>query len=101
MRATFILFTGAIALSACSPSEEAQTGDGLRSDIPLRNVEYFMKNDTDRAEMEAVCTAWKGSQRPITSWPAVVTENCNNADTARYQLIQKREREKFKKQMGI
>ena len=44
MRATFILFIGAIALSACSPSEEAQTGDGLRSDIPLRNVEYFMKN---------------------------------------------------------
>ncbi|MBW4655674.1 MAG: hypothetical protein KME20_21935 [Kaiparowitsia implicata GSE-PSE-MK54-09C] len=90
-----------MALSACSPSEKAQTGDGLRSDIPLRTVDYFVKNNAERTEMEAVCTDWKGSQRPITSWPAVVTENCNNADTARYQLIQKREREKFKKQMGI
>ncbi|AMK26608.1 hypothetical protein VVT58_22660 (plasmid) [Sphingobium sp. SJ10-10] len=101
MRIPLILAATSLALSACSPSEKAQTGDGLRSDIPLRTVAYFIKNDSDRAEMDAVCTAWKGSQRPITSWPAVVTENCNNADTARYQLIQKREREKFKKQMGI
>ncbi|MBB4642620.1 hypothetical protein [Rhizorhapis suberifaciens] len=101
MRAPLILCGCSMVLSACSPSEKAQTGDGLRSDIPLRTVDFFMKNDADRTEMEGVCTAWKGSQRPITSWPAVVTENCNNADTARYQLIQKREREKFKKQMGI
>ncbi len=51
--------------------------------------------------MDSVCTAWKGSQRPLTSWPAVVAENCNNIDSAKYQIIQKREREKFKKQMGI
>lgn len=101
MRATNFLCVTLVALSACSPSEKTQTGEGLRSEIPLRSVDFFMKNDADRTEMEAVCTAWKGSQRPITSWPAVVTENCNNADTAKYQLIQKREREKFKKQMGI
>lgn len=90
-----------VALAGCSPSEKAQSGDNLRSDIPLRSVDYFVENAGDRAEMEKVCTAWKGSQRPITSWPAVVTENCNNADTARYHLIQQRENEKFKKQMGI
>lgn len=90
-----------LVLSGCSPSEKAQSGDGLRSDIPLRSVEYFTKNADERAEMERVCDAWKGSQRPITSWPGVITENCNNAHTARYRLIQQRENEKFKKQMGI
>lgn len=101
MHMKIIVFGGALVLSACTPSENAQNGTGLRSDIPLRSVEYFVNNEPDRAEMDAVCTAWKGSQRPITSWPAVVTENCNNMDSAKYQIIQKREHEKFKKQMGI
>ena len=97
---TFVLGI-AVVLTACTPSEKAQNGDGLRSDIPLRSVEYFVQNEGERTEMDAVCTAWKGSQRPVTSWPAVVTENCNNMDSAKYQIIQKREREKLKKQMGI
>ena len=101
MRVTLIFLSAAVTLSACSPSEKSQTGDSLRSDIPLRTVDYFVKNKAARTEMEAVCNSWKGSQHPIPSWPAVVTENCNNADTAKYQLIQKRERDKFKKQMGI
>ena len=101
MRILGLIFPAALILAACTPTEKAQDGEALRSDIPLRSVNYFVENDRDRAEMDAVCTAWKGSQRPITSWPAVVTENCNNMDSAKYKIIQKREQEKFKKQMGI
>jgi hypothetical protein len=101
MRILNLIFPAALIVSACTPTEKSQTGETLRSDIPLRSVTYFVENDRDRAEMDAVCTAWKASQRPITSWPAVVTENCNNMDSAKYQIIQKREREKFKRQMGI
>lgn len=101
MRVLSFLLPPFLILSACTPTEKAQNGETLRSDIPLRSVDDFVQNDRDRAEMDGVCTVWKGSQRPVTSWPAVVTENCNNMDSAKYQIIQKREREKFKKQMGI
>ena len=101
MRILGLIFPASLLISACTPTENAVDGEALRSDIPLRSVTHFVEHDRDRAEMEAVCTAWKGSQRPITSWPAVVTENCNNMDSAKYQIIQNREREKFKRQMGI
>ena len=101
MRIMGFLVLISLILPACTPTEKAHNGDALRSDTPLRSTKYFVENDRDREEMDAVCTAWKGSQRPITSWPAVVTENCNNMDSAKYQIIQKREREKFKRQMGI
>lgn len=90
-----------ITLASCSPSERQQTGDDLRSDMPLRDANYFMQHEQERAEMAGVCEKWKASQRPPASWPSVVVSNCNNVDTA-HQLIQsKKDRDEFKKGMGI
>jgi len=97
---TFIIWS-VLAVAACSPSEKSQTGDSLRSDIPLRSAPYLSEHPEEFAQVEAMCEQWKASQRPIASWPAVVTENCNNANAARLRKLQKEQREHMKKQMGI
>lgn len=90
-----------VALASCSPSERQQTGDDLRSDMPLRDATYFTQHEQERVEMAAICEKWKASQRSLASWPSVVVNNCNNIDTAN-QLIQlKKDRDEFKKGMGI
>ena len=88
-------------LLACTPSEKQQTGEDLRSDLPLRSIKYLAENPKEAGEVEAMCEKWKSSQRPISSWPAVVTENCNNANAARYRNLQAKQRENMKKQIGI
>lgn len=96
-----LIFSSALALAACSESEKSQTGDSLRSDLPLRTIVYLSEHPKEAAEVEAMCEQWKSSQRPLASWPAVVTENCNNANAARYRNIQRDQRERLKKQAGI
>lgn len=88
-------------LAGCSPSEQQQTGDGLRSDMPLRETAYYVENERARVDMQVVCEKWKGSQRPIASWPSVVTSNCDNVDTAKQLVQSKKDREAFKKGMGL
>lgn len=89
------------ALAACSPSERQQTGDDLRSDMPLREATYYVEHEEDRVEMAGICEKWKASQRPPASWPSVVVNNCNNVDTAKQILQSKKDLSEFKKGMGI
>jgi len=97
---TFMIWP-VLAVTACSPSEKSQTGDNLRSDIPLRSAPYLSEHPQEFAQVDAMCEQWKASQRPIATWPAVVTENCNNANAARLRNLQKKQSEHMKKQMGI
>jgi hypothetical protein len=90
-----------ITLASCSPSERQQTGDDLRSDMPLRNANYYLQHEQERAEMAGVCEKWKASQRSPASWPSVVVSNCNNVDTANQLIQSKKDRDEFKKGMGI
>jgi hypothetical protein len=90
-----------VALASCSPSERQQTGDDLRSDMPLRDAPYFAQHEQERVEMARICEKWKSSQRPLASWPSVVVNNCNNVDTANQLIQAKKDRDEFKKGMGI
>ncbi|AOF95413.1 hypothetical protein [Sphingobium sp. RAC03] len=105
MTPTFQKFLGiALAftfISGCSPSEKDQTGDHLRSDMPLRDVAFYTENQPQRQEMEAVCADWKSSQRPPASWPSIVVSTCNNVDTANELLRSRKDRDEFKKGMGV
>lgn len=100
-RALAVIAAIVVLVSGCSPSERQQTGDDLRSDIPLRDATYFMQHEQDRVKMADVCEKWKGSQRPPASWPAVVVSNCNSVDTANQLLQSKKDRDEFKKGMGL
>ena len=88
-------------VTGCSSSEKDQTGDDLKSDMPLRDVAFYTDNQPQRQEMEAVCSDWKSSQRPPASWPSVVVSTCNNVDTANELLRSKKDRDEFKKGMGV
>lgn len=90
-----------LVLPACSPSEKSQTGENLRSDIPLRSIEFLMDHPREAAEVRKMCDRWKSSQRPISSWPTGVTANCNNDDSVRMLKIEDQQRAKRNKQMGI
>lgn len=93
----------AVALlgAGCSPSENTQAGDTLRSDIPLKSEQYLFDHPDEAAEVRAVCDQWKASQRPLASWPANVTQNCNNENAARSRRLRREQTERMKKQMGI
>ena len=102
MRQTILISSAALlVLSACSQSEQTQSGEALQSDLPLRSVEYLMSHAEDAAAVQAMCSNWKNSQRPVTSWPSVVTENCSNKDTVRMLKIEDERRQKLKRQAGI
>jgi hypothetical protein len=90
-----------VALPSCSPSERQQTGDDLRSDMPLRDAAFYTQHEQERVEMGGVCEKWKASQRPPASWPSVVVNNCNNVDTANQLIQSKKDRDEFKSGMGI
>ncbi len=51
--------------------------------------------------MQGVCDAWKASQRSPFSWPSVVVETCNNVASANEAIRRKKDRDDFKKGMGI
>lgn len=90
-----------IAISSCTKSEENQTGDGLRSDMQLRDVAFYADHQPEREEMESVCAQWKSSQRPPSTWPSVVVSTCNNVDSANEMLRSRKDRDEFKKGMGV
>lgn len=90
-----------LALAACGTKESGNSQDNLRSDMPLRSAKYFMEHKGEMAEVDAICTSWKASQRPPLSWPAVVVNNCNNVDTAKTLLLNKADTDKLRKEAGI
>jgi len=100
-RAVAVIVAIVALASGCSPSERQQTGDDLRSDMPLRDANFYMQHDRERTEMAGVCEKWKASQRPPASWPSVVVNNCNNLDTADQLLQSKKDQDEFKKGMGL
>ncbi len=51
--------------------------------------------------MARICEKWKASQRPLASWPSVAVNNCNNVDTANQLIQAKKDRDEFKRGMGI
>jgi len=88
-------------LASCSPSEQQQTGDDLRSDMPLRAAIFYTQHEQERVKMAGLCEKWKASQRPPASWPSVVVNNCDNVDTANQLIQSKKDRDEFKKGVGI
>ena len=100
---SYAIFAVAIIslLAGCSKSEQQQTGEGLRSDMQLYDVAYYVANDAARNEMQGVCNQWKASQRSPFNWPSVVVETCNNVASANEAIRNKRDRADFKKGMGI
>lgn len=90
-----------LALAACGTKESGSDQGELRSDMPLRTVKYYADNQGELAETDAICTAWKASQRPPASWPAVVVSNCNNVDAAKTLLRNKADTDKLRKEAGI
>lgn len=86
---------------ACTPAEQQQDADGLASDMQLYAVKDLMARPALLAEVNAVCDKLKASQRPPMSFPAVVINNCNNADSAKQLELQRKDREQFKRGMGI
>lgn len=89
-----------LALSACGGEKTPSSDGGLRSDMPARSASYYMQNRVDLTQDEKICDAWKGSQRPPLSWPAVVVNNCNNVDTAKTLLRNKADAEKLRREAG-
>ncbi len=90
-----------LTLAACGTKEFKTDESKLRSDMPLRSTKYFMQNKGEMATVDSICTAWKASQRPPMSWPAVVVNNCNNVDAAKTLLLNKTETDKLRREAGI
>lgn len=90
-----------LLLAACGTNESGTDQAELRSDMPLRTAKYFMENQAELNQVDSICTEWKASQRPPASWPAVVVNNCNNADTAKTLLLNKAETDKLRREAGI
>jgi hypothetical protein len=90
-----------MAVAGCTKSEEEQGSDSLKSDMQLRDAAFYVDHQAEREEMEAVCIQWKSSQRPPASWPSVVVATCNNVDTANQLLRTRKDRDEFKKGMGV
>lgn len=86
---------------ACTPAEQQQDADGLTSDMPLYAVKDLMARPGLLAEVRAVCDKWNASQRPMAAMPAVVSNNCKNADFARRMVLQGQETEKLRREAGI
>ena len=97
----FWLLPCLMALAACGTKESGSDQGNLRSDMPLRTAKYYTENKAELAETDVICTAWKASQRPPASWPAVVVNNCNNVDTAKTLLRNKADTDKLRKEAGI
>lgn len=90
-----------LMLAACGTSEPGTERSEPRSDMPLRTAQYYTDNRSEMAEVDAICTDWKASQRPPASWPAVVVNNCNNVDAAKTLLRNKADTDKLRREAGI
>jgi len=91
-----------VVLAGCGTKEgEPSADNGLRSDVELKSAAFYMEHRDALAEMDAICTDWKGSQRPPMSWPSVVVNNCNNVDTAKTAIQNKSETDKLRREGAI
>src|SRR3546814_5776598 len=82
----FWLLPCLMALAACGTKESGSDQGNLRSDMPLRTAKYYTENKAELAETDAICTAWKASQRPPASWPAIVV-NRSEEHTSELQSL--------------
>lgn len=100
-----IILVGAV----CGCSSENKAADGtsvttdapLTSDMTLRSVQYFVEHQDEALEVRKACDAWKGSQRPVMSWPSVVMQNCENEGTAHATILQRKNNDHMMQQMGV
>ena len=98
MRAPLAIF-GLLILAACGTKTEEDNPD-LRSDMPARTASYYVDHRSELTEMEGVCEAWRASQRPIASWPAVVSGNCNSVNSAKTSISNQSEIDKLRNEAG-
>lgn len=94
------LLLGLFALAACGTKSDEADNPGLRSDMPLRTAKYYVDHRSELADMEQVCAAWQASQRPVASWPAVVSGNCNSVNAAKTSISNQSEIDKLRKEAG-
>ena len=90
-----------LALAACSTKESTSENGELRSDMSARTTSYYLQHRAELAEMEKICGAWRASQRPPASWPAVVFGNCNSVNSAKTSISNDAETDKLRKEAGI
>ncbi len=99
---SWIIIPAVFALAGCGTNESTSSGsDEPRSDMPLQTASYYIGHKDDLAEMDKICTDWKGSQRPPMSWPSVIVNNCNSVDTAKTSIQNKAETEKLRREGAI
>lgn len=90
-----------LVLAGCGTKESGSQERELRSNMPARTTSYYLQHRTELAEMEQICSAWRVSQRPPTSWPAVVFGNCNSVNSAKTSISNDAETNKLRSQAGI
>lgn len=94
------LFLGLLTLAGCGTKSDEPGNPGLRSDMPSRTAKYYVDHRSELSDMEQVCGAWQASQRPIASWPAVVSGNCNSVNAAKTTISNQSEIDKLRKEAG-
>jgi len=91
---------GLLLLPACGTKSGEGSNPDFRSDMPARSVAYYTDHRTELTDMEKVCAAWQASQRPVATWPAVVSGNCNNVSAAKTAISNQSEIDKLRKEAG-
>lgn len=99
MRAPLAIL-GLLLLTACGTRSEGGSNPDLRSNMPARSVAYYTDHRTELTNMEKVCAAWQASQRPVATWPAVVSGNCSNVSAAKTAISNRLEIDKLRKEAG-
>jgi|AntDeeMinimDraft_5_1070356.scaffolds.fasta_scaffold41804_2 hypothetical protein len=84
-----------LALVGCGSNTTSAPDNELRSDMPARTVGYYVANNAEMREMDAICDTWKASQRPVATWPSVIFQNCNNVDGAKQSLSRRADTDKL------
>ncbi|MFC0206491.1 hypothetical protein [Novosphingobium soli] len=95
------IIPGLLVLAACGKNDSVPENRELRSDMPARMTKYYLQHRDELAEMDKICGAWRASQRPPASWPAVVIGNCNSVNAAKTSISNGAETDKLRKEAGI
>lgn len=90
-----------LVLAGCGTKDSGSQEGELRSDMPARTTSYYLQHRAELAEMEQICGAWRASQRPPASWPAVVFGNCNSVNSAKTSISNDAETDKLRSEAGI
>jgi hypothetical protein len=69
--------------------------------MPVRTAAEYEAQPALIAEALAMCDKWQASQRPLSTFPASVVTNCNNAGGAKQRIAERQDNEKLKRAMGI